>query len=162
MRSTHTCCPEDIGGFDLAVPLRGSHQHFTGNHRLHPAVEEQFHPHGLQFAGSGCRALLGHGPQHPIAWVDDDNPRCCWIQLPELPCHGFAHQLGKGARQFAAGGTTTDDHHGLQESALLGVWRLLGLLKGHEDAPADFLGVLEDLHRWCDAAPVLMAKEGAA
>ena len=82
--------------------------------------------------------------------------------MVEVFGHRAPHQLIDGAGHFAARGAASNHHNGLQKGPLFAVGGLLGLLEGHQQPAANLFGVLEDLHRRGNAAPVVMAKEAAA
>ena len=103
-----------------------------------------------------------HGPQHPLARIDQHHAAVAGVELLELVGHRMAHQIGQGPGQLAAGGAAADHQHGLQQLATLGVRGLLGLFERHQHPPADLVGVLDDLHRRRLGPPLLMAEVAAA
>ena len=112
-------------------------------------AELQLHPGPLQVGSGGGRERRGHGGQHPLHQVDQDNPAITLTELLEIALDGPVHQLDQGPGQLATGGACSHHHHGLQERPLLGVGGLFGFLEGHQQPPANLIGVLEDLHGRC-------------
>ena len=113
-------------------------------------------------AGGGGGERHCHGGQNPFHRVHQHHATIVPSQLFEIPPHGAVHQLDQRAGQLAAGWAGAHHHHGLQKGALLGIGGLFGFLQGHQQPPADFIGVLEDLHRRRQWPPFLTAEIGAS
>ena len=74
----------------------------------------------------------------------------------------MGHQLHQGAGEFATRRSATHDNDRLQKGPPRRIGGLFGLLKGQQHPPADLIGVLENLHRWCGFAPFVVAEVTAA
>jgi hypothetical protein len=71
----------------------------------------QLHSGRLQVGGGGGRERRGHGGQHPVNQVDQDNPAITLTELLEIALNGPVHQLDQGPGQLATGGACSHHHH---------------------------------------------------
>ena len=77
--------------------------------------------------------------------LDEDDPRRCRVDMPEVLGEGLPRDLGQGAGQLHAGRTADDDHERHPGPAPRLVRLALGDLEGHQDLLADRQGVLQAL-----------------
>ena len=147
--------------FGALRPLEAD-RHLAVLDGLHPAAEHQLDATAAQKALGRRREARMHGPQDPVARIHEHDAAVGRIHLAEVAAEALLGEIAERAGQLAARGAAADHHHRLQEAAALTVRRLLGLLDRRQQAAADLIGVLEDLHRRRLGAPVLMAEVTAA
>ena len=85
--------PADRGRLQHPFTVLGFHGDPARFYRLHPAPQQQLHSAFAQVVAGGGREAGVHGPQHPIARVDQDHLAVANIQLLEIALEGMAHQL---------------------------------------------------------------------
>ena len=106
--------------------------------------------------------LSRHRPEHAFTGIHQHDPRFVRIKLFEGIVECPTHQLRDRSSHLAATGAGSNNHYGLEKLTCAWIRCLLRLFHGHQQAPTDLFGVLQDLHRRRKGAPIVVAKKGAA